>query len=37
MNISAIAQELGYKNQTVFARTFKKHFGKLPSQYMKEN
>ena len=32
-NISEIAYEVGFNNPKYFARTFKKEFGKLPSEY----
>lgn len=35
MTISQIASELGYINKSHFSRTFKKYFGKYPSDYSK--
>jgi AraC-like DNA-binding protein len=34
MSISEIAYEVGFKNPSSFTKSFKKHFGKSPSDYL---
>jgi AraC-like DNA-binding protein len=36
MNVSEIAWEVGFKNPSSFSKSFKKQFGKSPSQFLNE-
>jgi signal transduction histidine kinase/ligand-binding sensor domain-containing protein/DNA-binding response OmpR family regulator len=34
LNVSEIAYEIGFRNASSFSKSFKKHFGKSPSEYL---
>jgi len=36
-NITAVAFEVGFNNLSYFARQFKSHYGKTPSEYLSDN